>query len=142
VSEWMKEVNEILRPHRFRQEDTFVRFQATKYPKPTVAIVVYSKGEKIFERPIRRLEEFIEDLSDVIDILKEARREEARNRAKNKNAQKGKSSRRRRRRNEDDEEEAEADEETEDEEDEEEDEEEEERRSKRRSSRRRRPKRD
>lgn len=72
-AEWMKEVNEILRAHRFRQGDYFLRFQATMYPRPTIAIAVYYDGHKVFEKPIRRLSEFIEDLQDIRDILREVK---------------------------------------------------------------------
>jgi len=79
---WMREVNDILYPHRFRDGDIFIRFMATQYPKPTVSIAVYDGGEKIAERPIRRLEEFIEDLKDALDIIKEVRRKQPRTRTR------------------------------------------------------------
>lgn len=69
----MEQINEILRNHRFRQGDYFVRFQATRFPKPTISLVLYFRGKKVFERPIRRLGEFIEDLQDVYDILRTVR---------------------------------------------------------------------
>lgn len=70
---WMVQVNEILRAHRFRQGEYFLRFQATQFPKPTVSIVVYQNGSKIIEKPIRRLSQFIEDLQEVYDILRNVR---------------------------------------------------------------------
>ena len=69
----MKAVNEILRKHRFRKDKTFVRFNATKYPYPTISIVVYYESRKVLERPIRYLDEFIEDLKRVKEIIDRAR---------------------------------------------------------------------
>lgn len=69
----MKAVNEILRKHRFRKDKTFVRFNATKYPYPTISIVVYYESRKVLERPIRYLDEFIEDLKRVKEIIDRVR---------------------------------------------------------------------
>jgi len=69
----MKAVNEILRKHRFRKDKTFVRFNATKYPYPTISIVVYYESRKVLERPIRYLDEFIEDLKRVKEIIDKVR---------------------------------------------------------------------
>lgn len=73
TEEWMKAVNEILRKHRFRKDKTFVRFNATKYPYPTISIVVYYESRKVLERPIRYLDEFIEDLKRVKEIIDKVR---------------------------------------------------------------------
>ena len=123
---WMKEVNEILSSLRFRDGNVYVRFLATQFPKPTIAIAVYDDGEKIFERPIQRLAEFIDDLKDAYEVCKSVKTTTTRR------------TRRSRRRTREEQEEGETEEEEEEQENEEEEEEEQGKRSsrRRRSSRR------
>lgn len=121
---WMEEVNEILRPHRFRAGDYFIRFQATRFPKPTVSIVVYYQGRKVIEKPIRRLNELIEDLSDAKDVLRTVKVSPSRRRNRESNREPRRRSRERRRDDRYEEENEEAEDETENETEEEEIEEE------------------
>ena len=73
TEDWMKTVNEIMKKHRFRKDKTFVRFNATKFPYPTIAIVIYYEGRKVLERPIRYLDEFIADLERVKKVIDSVR---------------------------------------------------------------------
>ena len=79
VEEWMKKVNEIMNRHRFRSGRIFVRFNATKYPHPTISIVIYDGGRKVLEKPIKYLDDFVNDLLLVKTILDEVRLSHHRN---------------------------------------------------------------
>jgi len=70
MTEWMKQVNAILKRHRIARDGVLIRFSATKYPIPSVAVVVYESGEKIGEFSIRNLAEFIADLNTVLSIIR------------------------------------------------------------------------
>ena len=72
-SEWMKRINEILKRHRFRSGKVFVRFNATRYPHPTIAIVIYDNGRKVLEKPIKFFDDFVNDLLLVKSIIDEVK---------------------------------------------------------------------
>ena len=68
-----KRVNEILRPTYLskRTNGDFYSFRLmfTKYPKPTLSVVVYENREKLVEIPIQNLAEFVDAINEAFDEM-------------------------------------------------------------------------
>ena len=70
MASWQKKANKLLRQHYSKRDNMLLRFLATQYPKPTIAVVIWDEGEKLGDFAIWDVEQFIEDLQDAWDIIK------------------------------------------------------------------------
>ena len=68
-----REVNEILRAtylsKRTNGDRYSFRIMFTKYPKPTLSIVVWENRQKLVEIPIENLDEFVDSINSAYDVL-------------------------------------------------------------------------
>jgi len=73
MREIARRVNEVLRStyHSRRQNGDIYAFRLmfTKYPEPTLSVVIYENRQKLTEIPIRNLDEFIDAIDQAYEIL-------------------------------------------------------------------------
>ena len=73
MREVARRVNEVLRPtyhsKRVNGDLYAFRFMFTRYPKPTISLIVYENRDKLFEIPIQNIEEFVNAIDEAYEIL-------------------------------------------------------------------------
>ena len=73
MREVARRVNELLRStyhsKRVNGDIYAFRFMFTRYPEPTLSVIIYENRQKLTEIPIRNLEEFVDAINQAYDVL-------------------------------------------------------------------------